>query len=48
MMVYDTYDTMQLKIVFLADTAEVSSGSANVIPTNIPRVDDIRAVGVTS
>ncbi len=48
MMEYDTYDTLQLKIVFLADISEVSSATANVIPTNIPRVDDIRAVGVTA
>lgn len=48
MMEYDTYDTMQLKIVFLADISQVSSPTSNVLPTTIPRVDDIRAVGVTS
>lgn len=48
MMEYDTYDTMQLKIVFLADISQVDTPSANVLPTTIPRVDDIRAVGVTS
>lgn len=48
MMEYDTYDTMQLKIVFLADITQVSSPSSNVLPTTIPRVDDIRAIGVTS
>lgn len=48
MMEFDTYDTLQLKIVFLADVGAVSSATANVIPTNIPRVDDIRAVGVTA
>jgi hypothetical protein len=48
MMEYDTYDTMQLKIVFLADLAQVGTSSSNVIPTTIPRVDDIRAVGVTA
>lgn len=48
MMEFDTYDTMQLKIVFLADIAAVDTAAANVIPTTIPRVDDIRAVGVTA
>lgn len=45
---YDTYDSFQLKIVLLSDLAQVDSTSANVIPTTIPRVDDIRAVGVTA
>jgi hypothetical protein len=48
MMEYDTYDTLQLKLVFLADISQVDSPSSNVLPTTIPRVDDIRAVGVTS
>lgn len=48
MMEYDTYDTLQLKIVFLGDISQVSTSTANVLPTTIPRVDDIRAVGVTS
>lgn len=48
MMEYDTYDTLQLKIVFLADIEQVNSPSSNVLPTTIPRVDDIRAVGVTA
>lgn len=45
---YDTYDSFQLKIVLLSDLAQVDSTSANTIPTTIPRVDDIRAVGVTA
>ena len=47
MTIFDTYDTVQLKIVLLSDLAQVSNNSANAIPTTIPRVDDIRAVGVT-
>ena len=45
---YDTYDSFQLKIVLLSDIAQVDSPNSNVIPTTIPRVDDIRAVGVTA
>jgi hypothetical protein len=45
---YDTYDSFQLKIVLLSDLSQVDSTSANTIPTTIPRVDDIRAVGVTA
>lgn len=45
---YDTYDSMQLKIVLLADVDQTTTYNANTIPTNLPRVDDIRAVGVTS
>jgi hypothetical protein len=45
---YDTYDSFQLKIVLLADIEQVSSLSPTVIPTTIPRVDDVRAVGVTA
>lgn len=48
MVEYDTYDSMQIKIVLLSDIAQVNSASATVIPTTIPRVDDIRAVGVTA
>lgn len=49
MIEYDTYDSFQLKVVLLADLDQVSTyEGANSIPTNIPRVDDIRAVGVTS
>ena len=48
MMEYDSYDSFQLKIVLLSDLAQVGSVSANVIPTTFPRVDDIRAIGVTS
>lgn len=48
MMEYDTYDSMQLKIVLLSDIAQVNTATANVIPTTVPRVDDIRAIGVTS
>lgn len=48
MIEYDTYDSMQLKIVLLADMDDTQTFDANSIPTNIPRVDDIRAVGVTS
>ena len=49
MMEYDTYDSFQLKVVLLADIDQVATfDNANSIPTNIPRVDDIRAVGVTS
>jgi len=32
----------------LADMAQVSNLSPTVIPTTIPRVDDVRAVGVTA
>lgn len=45
---YDTYDSMQLKIVLLADVDQKIEYNANTIPTNLPRVDDIRAVGVTA
>lgn len=45
---YDTYNSFQLKIVLLSDLQQVDNLSANVIPTTIPRVDDIRAVGVTA
>lgn len=48
MVEYDTYDSMQIKIVLLSDIAQVNSASATVIPTTIPRIDDIRAVGVTA
>jgi len=48
MIEYDTFDTMQLKVVFLADTGLVSSTTSNLIPTSIPRIDDIRAVGVSA
>jgi hypothetical protein len=47
-MEYDTYDTLQLKIVFLADVGLVGSSTANLIPTSIPRIDDIRAIGVSA
>jgi hypothetical protein len=45
---FRTYDSMQLKIVLLSDIAQVNSVSANVIPTTVPRVDDIRVIGVTT
>jgi hypothetical protein len=45
---YDTYDSFQLKIILLSDIDQVNSTSSNTIPTTIPRVDDIRAVGVTA
>lgn len=45
---YDTYDSFQLKIVLLADVDQQQTTNANTIPTNIPRVDDVRAIGVTS
>lgn len=45
---FDTYDSLQMKIVLLSDIAQVNSLSANVIPTTVPRVDDMRVVGVTS
>lgn len=45
MIEYDTYDSMQLKIVLLSDS---SNGTSDVISTTFPRVDDIRAIGVTS
>lgn len=48
MIEYDTFDTMQLKVVFLADVGLVSSNSSTLIPTSIPRIDDIRAVGVSA
>lgn len=48
MIEYDTYDSFQLKIVLLADVDQQQSTNANTIPTNIPRVDDVRAIGVTS
>jgi hypothetical protein len=48
MIEYDTFDTMQLKVVFLADTGLVSSTTSGLIPTSIPRIDDIRAVGVSA
>jgi hypothetical protein len=44
---YDTYNTIQVKLVMLSDIAQVSSATANVIPTTIPRIDDIRIVGVS-
>jgi hypothetical protein len=47
MTTFDSYDTVQIKIVLLSDMAQVDSNSANSIPTTIPRVDDIRVVGVT-
>jgi hypothetical protein len=47
MSTFDSYDTIQIKIVLLSDIAQVSTNSANAIPTTIPRVDDIRVVGVT-
>jgi hypothetical protein len=48
MIEFDTYDSMQLKIVLLSDLAQVGNATANVIPTTVPRVDDIRAIGVTA
>ena len=45
---YDTYDSMQLKIVLLADLDQVSNNDPASIPTTYPRVDDIRALGVTA
>lgn len=48
MIEYDTYDTMQLKIVLLSDLQQVNVAGANTTPTTFPRVDDIRAVGVTA
>jgi hypothetical protein len=48
MVEYDTFDTMQLKVVFLADTGLVSTTTSNLLPTSIPRIDDIRAVGVSA
>jgi len=47
MTTFDSYDTLQLKIVLLSDIAQVANNTANAIPTTIPRVDDIRVVGVT-
>ena len=47
MTTFDSYDTVQIKIVLLSDMAQVSNNTANAIPTTIPRVDDIRVVGVT-
>ena len=44
---FDTYSTVQIKLVMLADMSQVDSNSANSIPTVIPRIDDIRVVGVT-
>jgi len=44
---YDTYNTIQIKLVMLSDVSQVSSTSANAIPTTIPRIDDIRVVGVS-
>lgn len=48
MAVFDTYDSMQLKIVMLGDISQVSNSDPNSIPTNVPRIDDIRAIGVTA
>lgn len=45
---FRTYDSMQMKIVLLSDIAQVNSLSANAIPTTVPRVDDIRVIGVTT
>jgi hypothetical protein len=44
---FDTYGTVQIKLVMLADMSQVDSNSANAIPTVVPRIDDIRVVGVT-
>lgn len=44
---FDSYDTVQIKLVMLSDMAQVDSNSANAIPTTIPRIDDIRVVGVS-
>ena len=45
---YDTYDSMQLKIVLLSDLDQVNNTNPSSIPTTYPRVDDIRAIGVTA
>lgn len=47
MVEFDTYDTLQLKIVLLSDIDQVTSINPDVFPTTIPRVDDVRAIGVT-
>jgi hypothetical protein len=48
MVEYDTYDSMQLKVVLLSDLDQVSNNDPASIPTTYPRVDDVRAVGVTA
>lgn len=44
---FDTYNTVQIKLIMLSDMAQVDSNSANAIPSIVPRIDDIRVVGVT-
>ena len=44
---FDSYNTVQIKLVMLSDIAQVNTNSANAIPTIVPRIDDIRVVGVT-
>ena len=44
---FDTYNTVQIKLVMLSDIAQVDSNSSNAIATIVPRIDDIRVVGVT-